>query len=428
MDNLIITPFLMIFVGLYICFIKKNLPFFVFIISIIFLYLVQSFYINLDLSKGLSPDFLNAVITYDGFEYALYYVNVTILLITLSTFFGNKFNNKIIIVNDFINLNSKNYLLIIFINLIITYYLVFNVVGLSNFLEQSRPGLESGTTILLSFLILGFVPINLKYLCAIRPNLLDIACVSLSAIVFALFSRIHLLVYGLSVLICYYYGSGLNNKTQYKLIIRIIFYVGILLGIFIIIGAVRDSLSYTTIENSIEYIINNQDNSLVSFERNYRIGIEGMSGLSSSISRYLNGEKINWGYGIDVMIFGIFQSIPGFMKDNFITFFEIFNDIKTNSESIVSSGIENSFTSFFILGPFVFAIIFFFLSDILLNKIFDNNGIFYKLYIVNLISNTLFFIRGSWYHWVAYVISTSFFMLFFYIFFKQCIIKNNKII
>jgi hypothetical protein len=255
----------------------------------------------------------------------------------------------------------------------------------------------------------GIIPIILRLLLNQKPEKIDYICFIIPIITTLFFSRIHVIVYAIAVSISYYYGGAVHKITstiKFALKASVIF--GFSLLLFVTIGALRDALNYTSFDNIFSFLTENSgDASLFSIERNYRISIEGMSGLASAMSSYFDEHfEVPFGAGLDWIFAGMLQAIPGTLKIFTSNINEFLGPLNWHRLSIVAPGLETSFVSFFVFGPFVFCSLFYFISW-QCSKFIINQRLhpFNRLLMVIFVANGVFFVRGSWVHWLGFLVA-----------------------
>ena len=371
---------------------------------------IQAFYILNDLISDDSTVFINTYITRRGFFWAciyLFIVSSGLFIISVASKNSRK-NEKLNYKYMFFPPIYFYPVMFLFI-LSLAYLLIFIFIGAGSFIEQSRPGLESGTTVFLILLSVGVYPIIIRFLTGDKPKKWDYSCLIATIISTILFSRIHVILYIISVIFAYYYGGGCYLiKSLPRFVAKSGFIVLLGVIVFVGFGALRDALNFTTIDNVFRLLNENPDAiRLLSIEKNYRISVEGMSGLASAITYYFNyPSTVSFGLGIDWIISGLLQPLPGSIKTLFISIYDLINSFNWHTLTIVASGLETSFTSYFIFGPFIYIIIFYLISWRLNSFLLDKSIHPYKrLVVIIFVSNSIFFVRGSMGHWIGFLIA-----------------------
>ena len=132
-----------------------------------------------------------------------------------------------------------------------------------------------------------------------------------------------------------------------------------------------------------------------------------MSGLASAMSSYFDEPlEVIFGAGLDWIFAGMLQAIPGTLKIFTSNINEFFGSLNWHRLSIVAPGLETSFVSFFVFGPFVFCSLFYFISW-QRSKFIINQRLhpFNRLLMVIFVANGVFFVRGSWVHWLGFLVA-----------------------
>jgi hypothetical protein len=388
---------------------KRAIAFSIFIVFFVALTHIQGFYILKDLEFADDTTFLLTHITKQGFYWSCIYLFVVSMFLFLLAV-SSKYIRTIHTESLYIFCPSKLfYVFTLGVQLICSYVMIFVLVGIDAFTEQSRPGLISGSSILLIFSSVGIIPIIIRLLLNQKPEKIDYICFIITIITTLFFSRIHVIVYAIAVSISYYYGGAVHKITstiKYTLKASVIF--GFSLLLFVAIGALRDALNYTSFDNIFSFLIENPaDASLLSIERNYRVSIEGMSGLASAMSSYFDEHfEVPFGAGLDWIFAGTLQAIPGPLKIYTSNVNEFLALLNWHHLTIVAPGLETSFVSFFVFGPFIFCSLFYFISwqcsKFIINQ---RQHPFNRLLMVIFVANGVFFVRGAWVHWLGFLVA-----------------------
>jgi hypothetical protein len=197
--------------------------------------------------------------------------------------------------------------------------LVFAVVGWHEFLHSSRPGYHTGSTIFIVLLFLGVVPLLFKILYRCKLVAGDIVCFILSFAVTAAFSRIHLILYLTAILLAFFYASGWSDRPiSVKVVVRVLLFGGAAFVLFFGIGALHDAQNFVSgsFGDLISYIVAHPDKSILSMEYNYRVGVEGMSGIAGAFSQFRSHPDLtHFDGGASWLIQGSVQWLPGVIKN-----------------------------------------------------------------------------------------------------------------
>ncbi len=290
--------------------------------------------------------------------------------------------------------------------------LIFGVVGLSAFLSRSRPGDQPGATLFITLMSIGLFPLLLKLILRSRVKLGDITCFGISLLVTSGFSRLHVILYLLVLLMTLFYCRGIADcPFNLRSILAVSGFAGIILVFFFVVGALRDALNYThgSIVDLIDYNLDHPDTSLLSLQYTYRVSIEGISGLAGAFSDALwSPGSIHRYYGIDVWSDGLVQMLPSVLKaqmNGFIAVLQAAYWYKKPGGN-VSPGIETAFVSFGWLGIAVYPLLFWlafwkFPLFVLEHRICPP----LQLAAFMFFGCGVFFVRGSWPDWVAFSLS-----------------------
>ena len=396
---------------------KRILPYTIF--SAIFTVLVvgQAFQMETDFQSASTLYYAFSTISKAGFDHALWYV-LAVSVISLLTCILSRGYRKGSQPHPRYHFSPPRsfYVLVVSALSIIGGVLIFGVVGLSAFLSRSRPGDQTGATLFITFMSIGLFPLLLKLLLRSRVNLGDITCFGISLLVTAGFSRLHVIMYLLVLLITLFYCRGIADRPfSLRFILAGTGFAGTLLVFFFVVGALRDALNYThgSIGDLISYNLNHPETSLLSLQYTYRVSIEGISGLAGALSDALwSPGSVHRDYGVAVWSDGLVQMMPSVVKDqikDLITVLQAAYWYKKPGGN-VSPGIETAFVSFGWLGiaiyPLLFWITFWKLPLIVLEHRISPP---LQLAAFMLFGCGVFFVRGSWPDWVAF--SLAYFIL-----------------
>jgi hypothetical protein len=291
-----------------------------------------------------------------------------------------------------------------------TIVLIFAVVGLDTFLHSSRPGYESGATIFIVLLAIGILPVLLKILSHSKVRRADVICALFASAVTAAFSRIHIFLYLTAILLALFYGSGWYRRTfSVGMILRLSLAGFVGFAVFFGIGSLHDAQNYThgSVSDLISYLIEHPERSLLSIDYNYRVGIEGMSGIAGAYSQYfVNPTSARFDFGASWILRGAIQWLPGFLKTVAEPISDWSADLNWYSVSVVPTGAETFFTSFGWAGVLLYPISIYLLSwrlqvVMLLRK---TTPLMQVLFYV-LSACLIFFVRGSLPVWIAFSVS-----------------------
>ena len=200
------------------------------LLNAILLFLVtgQAFQIQADLERTHTVFYLGNFISDVGFSLALWYVlGISFVLMVLAVVSrGYPRYSQAKPSHSFVPDQRFYFLLFLFLCLF-SVVLIFAVVGLSEFLNSSRPGFQSGSTVFLVLLSLGLVPLLLKILYKSRIGIGDVACFLVSFVVTGSMGRVSAFFYLLVVLLAMYYARGWADAPLTLRLITTIFLFGI---------------------------------------------------------------------------------------------------------------------------------------------------------------------------------------------------------
>lgn len=390
---------------------KRALPYALLTLFFMFLVVGQAFQISYDLSGTTDVFYRYAFISKDGFHAALLYLLGTsvLSLILVALAGGYRKGSQPAPMHSFNPPPSLYFALLLFLAGVAG-VLIFVVVGFRQFLNSSRPGFQTGSTIFIIILAVGLFPLLLKLMLRAKPHKGDIACFLVSVGITGTFSRIHVILYLSILVILLYYNRGWSEaKLKFKHVLAASS-IGIVLALlFFIVGAVRDAENYTggslaLVEN---YILAHPDKSLLSISMNYRIEVEGMSGLSGAFTHYLHEQSaVSYDLGAYWTAKGALQWIPGFAKPYLSGITDYIDGLNWYSASIIAPGIESSFESFGWLGMLFYAFVFFWLAwQFPIFAVSHRLSPVLELAAFILIGCTVFFVRGSLVVWIGYSIA-----------------------
>ena len=383
------------------------------LLNAIFLFLVagQAIQIQDDLQTQRTVYYLNNFISDVGFSEALWYVLgiecVSFFLALLTKGYSATLQTT---ARYRFQPPSFFYIALFTVQVLLSGVLIFGVVGLSEFLHSSRPGVQTGTTIFITLLFLGIIPLLLKILYRSKITRGDITCFLLSFSVTAGFSRIHLMLYLLALLLAFFYASGWADRPlSLRLVSRVLLFGGVAIVMFFGIGALHDAQNFVSgsLSDLITYIISHPEKSILSIEYNYRVGVEGMSGIAGAFSQYLsNPNLVHFDFGVSWMLQGLVQWLPGPLKVYAAGISALSDDLNWFSGSVVATGAESYFVSFGWAGVLLYPLTVFFLSwHLPLRVLTAKLGPAVRLTAYTLFACCIFFVRGSLFVWMGVSIS-----------------------
>ena len=376
----------------------------------LFLVAGQAIQIQEDLKLDDSLIYLNHEIGKDGFFWSQIYLLIALIGQLLLLVNGKKIlsPSKEFILKS-INISLFSYSLIFIFTISSSFLLIFFVVGVESVINDTRPGIASGTTIFLVLMSLGLMP-SLEKLSR-RQNLkkIDILLAVISLITTMLFSRLHVIIYALTYLFCIFYAYDYRISFKPAAALKMAF-VPVLTGlIFFGVGAYRDALNYQSgsSQDILDYIRENPDVGVLSLRYNYLLGVEGMSGLSGAFTQAMQNPELLLpnDFGLSTIFMSLMQVTPGFLKVYISTVIDFLRDFYWYQPSIVSSGIEGSFVSFGILGIFLYPLIFLSSCNIIVRRFLSAKSSFDVIFFCFLSGLQVLMVRGSWHIWLAHIIA-----------------------
>lgn len=312
--------------------------------------------------------------------------------------------------------------------------------GVDVWSSSDRP-VASGSTFFLIGLGLLTYPLLIKLASNFPINLNDkiLFCVSLIAILS--FSRILAVFRVLILLVIYIYTLSYSDKefSLSRYIKKITAAAAIIFIFMFVYGSYRHVLPYIDTKNIagiINYVLENPESSLFSIDLNYRIAIEGMTGLSGVLSEFLKTGDIQADFGISLTSVFL-KMIPSFFRDflgglpDFAASFYWYNN------SVVGGGLEGFFVHFWFFGLLIlYPLSFFYLAYIIPAKLFNNisygTGFINSkmLYLTVIAVFGLHIIRGSTMAWLFYMLAELIILYIainiFKIFFRRVKMNNEN--
>jgi hypothetical protein len=409
---------------------KRVFPYFILTAVFIVLVVGQAIQMHFAFEDSSTLHYAFSVISWHGFRYALWYVFVvsllSLLLCSLSR--GYRRGSQPQPRWEF-NPPASFYVAIVACLCALGGVLIFGVVGLSSFLHTSRPGDVPGATLFITFFGVGTFPLLFKLLFPGRVRRADIFCFLFALALSAGFSRLHVILYVFILLITLFYTRGWSDRAfNARIILIFSAFAVFLFGFFFAVGAIRDAMNVTqgSISDLVEYSLQHPSTSLLSVQVNYRVGIEGMSGLAGAISEaQLYPGEVHRDYGAFSILRGLGQMLPGAVKQDLR---DTLNQIETlywykKPIGNVSSGLEISFVSFGWIGMILYPCLFFLAYWwVPVRALQLQLAPPLKLACFIWFGCGIFFVRGSWAEWIAFysayliMIGASwiFFSLFFF--------------
>jgi len=380
------------------------------ILNAIFAFLVtgQAFQIQSDLETQRTVYYLFNFISDVGFHQALLYVfGVSSILLFLALasrgYIGRPQRRPLYTFAP----TSRFYCWFFLYLGLVSFLLIFVVVGLSEFLHSSRPGFQAGSTIFLVLLFVGVLPLLLKVICCCKVTRGDMACCLLCFLVTGWFSRIALILQLVAVFLAFYYERGwADAPVRPWLVARFLLFGGVVSIIFLGVGEIHDAQNYVqgSFGDLVGFIIEHPDKGLLSIQYNYRLGIEGMSGIAGIFTQYLSKPgSARWDYGASWILQGFILDLPSFLKAFGGGIIDLAGSLDWYPSSIIPSGAEQSFMSFgwsaLLLYPLAVYIV---AWQLPLAAMRSSRSPFFSLLSYVLMTFTISIVRGTLSGWIAF--------------------------
>lgn len=389
---------------------KRVFPYFILTAVFIVLVIGQAIQMHADFEKTSTLHYAFSVISPYGFRCALWYVFgvsvLSLMLCALSRGYRRASQPKPLWQ---FNPPAAFYLAMIAFLCALAGILIFGVVGLSSFLSASRPGDVPGATLFITLMGIGTFPLLLKLLFPGRVRLGDILCFIFSIALSAGFSRLHVILYTFILLMTLFYKRGWADRAfSVRVILVFSGFALFLFGFFFAVGAIRDAMNFThgSIGELVDFSLQHPSTSLLSVQVNYRVGVEGMSGVAGAMSdAQLYPGDVHRDYGLFSLVSGFGQLLPGAVKQQMSGILEEFKALYWYDKppGNVPAGLEISYVSFGWFGMFLYPCLFFLaywwipvhalrlrLTPPLTLACFIWFGC------------GIFFVRGSWDEWLAF--------------------------
>jgi hypothetical protein len=413
---------------------KRVLPYAVLSAAFTFLVVGQAFQIQADLHKTAMLDYAYSHISEHGFAEAVWYGLIVSSISLLLAAFGKGYNGYVHPDPLYkFQPSAGVYGVILGALSVVAAYLVFGVVGISSFIHNSRPGNQPGATLWLTLMGVGIFPLLLKLLYRSEISRFDTLCYSLSLVVSAGFSRLHVIIYIFILLFAFYYGRGWAGRPFDLRICLRIGVVGAAATIFFFVGgALRDAENFTqgTLTDLVNYNLDHPETSLLSLQYTYRVSVEGMSGLAGAFTEALEDPRqVHRDYGLSVSMDGIVQILPSFIKEQLRETISTVDSLYWYRKTAgnVSPGIESTFVSFGWGGAAIYPFFFFWLAWkfpmwVLSRQLSPP----LKLTAFMWLGCGVFFVRGNWPDWVAFSASYAVIIFFVWCIFSVCFSKSRS--
>lgn len=383
------------------------------LLNLIFLFLVtgQALQIQSDLERSEAVSYLLNFINGAGFHLAVWYVFAVSSVSLAFAIGGRGYRASTVQFDDRVFRPTNTFYTCLFAYLcLVAFILIFVVVGLSEFLHSSRPGFQTGSTIFIVLLFVGIVPLLMKIASRSKVQAWDIACFLVAFCVTGGFSRIHLILYLTAMLIAFFYASGWANKPISVWLAAKLMFFGLAAAIvFFGIGAIHDAENFVSgsFGDLLDYILANPEKSLLSLDYNYRVGIEGMSGIAGLFTQSLtHPESVQHDFGASWLLQGAIQWLPGIFKGTFDSISDLSTKLDWYQLSIVPTGAETFLMSFgwfaVILYPTAVYVLSWFLPARLLSR---KTTAYFDAFAYTEFACCIFFVRGNLPTWIAFSVS-----------------------
>jgi len=392
---------------------KRVLPYVVLTIATVFLVTGQAFQIQGDLTKSSSALYAFSRITDAGFTAATRYVLVTTILSFLFSIVFRGYEPPPRLPSEVsFQPSGLFYGIMLGCESALAFVLVFVVVGVSAFVGSSRPGNQPGATLFIVLMSIGLFPLYLKIAYRSKVVLADLICFALSLAVTAGFSRLHVILYSMVVLVAIYYGRGWALRPiTFKMVLIFAVSGFLLTSFFFIFGALRDAQNFTkgSISDLVRYNLDHPEKSLLSLEFTYRTSVEGMSGIAGAMGESIgNPAQVRRDYGAQSALDGMFQLLPSALKQLFQEEIETVQNWYWYKKpgGNVSPGLETSFVSFGMAGMIIYPVFVFLFGWIIPMKALRHNlSPPLMLCVLMAIGCTPLTVRGKWSTWFAFSIA-----------------------
>jgi hypothetical protein len=397
------------------------------LLNAIFLFLVtgQAFFIQGDLDRSPTTMYLLNFINEAGFNLALWYVFgvscVFLALAAISTGY-RRYSHP---APDYSFAPGRFFYVFHFALLcLISAVLILVVVGTDEFLNSSRPGFQTGSTIFLVLLSLGLMPLLFKIIYKSHIGRGDVACFLVSFAVTGAMGRISALYYLMMIFLAVYYTRGwADAPLTPKLIAKVLMFGGAAFVLFVGYGAIRGAQGFThgSLSDLIDYVERHPENSVLSVEWNYRGDIEGMSGTAAALTQYVSEpNSVHYDYGASWLLQGAIQWVPGVLKSYASSISDLSAKLNWSPYSIVATGVESFFMSFGWGAIIAFPVAVYLLAwrlPLRLQKKRLSPAATYVSYV--LLTWEMLFVRGPLTTWIAFCVSYSLIPLLFWPLFRR---------
>ena len=391
---------------------KRMLPYFILTIYFVLLVVAQAFQIDSDLTGRAGVSYLYSFMTQEGFHQALWFLLGASALSLILVCLGQGYKPGTLAPVSYEFKPPRFFYPFLFLTLCgLAASLIFVVVGLANFLSASRPGMEPGSTIFLTLLGFGIYPLLLKIICRTPIISWDLACAFVPLFVSMGFSRMHVILYVTTLISARYYSRGWADRPLRAFPVIASGLGAILFGFaFLFLGAIRDAQNSTagaSVFQLIEYNFEHPETNMLSVSVTYQRSVEAMSGLAGAFTAAESdpGHVIH-DFGVGWVLEGVLLALPSNFKAHLSFIREAVVHYRWYTESIISSGLESSYTSFgwygMVFYPFAFFLFAWVFCLLLVRQPLSAP---LKLSGWMLLGCGTFFVRGSYPGWIGYSIA-----------------------
>lgn len=231
------------------------------------------------------------------------------------------------------------------------------LVGLNDIVDSSRPS-ASGSTFFLIGLSLCVYPFIIKIISNAALTWKETTLFIITFLFTLLFSRMVAIFHLMLVLVTGYYSGYNRYRVPLKKYKKYFLFIPLILIVFFFgYGTWRHLKNFEaaqglSIGDLISYAQQHPENTLFSIDVNYKLGIEGISGLSGIMTQFVEKPVVKLDWGLSALN-GFIVLIPSFIRGPFLN---ILDGAYWYNGSIVGSGIEASFVHFSFLGLLVYPI------------------------------------------------------------------------
>jgi hypothetical protein len=381
----------------------------------------QAFLIRGDLQRRYTVDYLFNYINDVGFNSALWYIFGISSVLLLCALISSGYRKELRSEPELLFAPSRLFYVSLFALLVLfSGVLIFVVVGLSEFINSTRPGFQHGSTIFLVLLYLGLLPLLFKIIYKGRIGFGDLACFAVSFLVTGAMGRLSAMFYMVIILLVLYHTRGWADRPITLRLVGFFLLFGIgAVVLFVAYGAIRGAQAFTSgsLGDLMRYVMEHPEKSVLSLEFNYRFDIEGMSGVAGAFTQYISEpHSAQYDYGSAWILTGMTQWLPAFLKPDAGVLENYGGGLGWYPNSIVPTGVETFFTSFGWSAVILFPVCVYLLSWKLPLKFQRAHHLspLGTLLGYVLMAWTILFVRGPLTVWIAFSFSYTAVAFFFW--------------